>query len=165
MSIAVTTRPLRATGRTTVRAVDLAGRWLSRHSVSLLRLSLGLVFLAFGALKFFPGLSPAEHIAGTTVEMLTFGLVPGRAAVVLVAAMETFIGLSLITGRLRRTGLAVLGIALTGILSPLVLMPGELFHLDTFTPNLTGQYVLKDIVLVAAGLVVAGKALTPRSAR
>jgi putative oxidoreductase len=160
MSIAITTHSLRVTTRVT----EVASRWLSRNSVGLLRLSLGLVFLGFGALKFFPGVSPAEHIAGTTVEMLTFGLVPGRGAVVLVALMETFIGLSLITGRLRRTGLAVLGVALTGILSPLVLMPGQLFEADTFTPNLTGQYVLKDIVLVAAALVVAGKALTPRSA-
>lgn len=161
MSIAITTHSLRITTRFT----ETTGRWLSLHSVQLLRLSLGLVFLGFGALKFFPGLSPAEHIAGTTVELLTFGLLPGRGAVLLVALMETFIGLSLMTGMLPRTGLAVLGVALTGILSPLVLLPGELFEPDTFTPNLTGQYVLKDIVLVAAALVVAGKALTPRSAR
>ncbi len=43
-------------------------------------MSLGLVFLWFGFLKFFPGLSPAQDLAARTVDKLTFGLVqPGVA--------------------------------------------------------------------------------------
>ena len=37
--------------------------WMARHGVPLLRVSLGIVFLWFGALKFFPGLSPAQDLA------------------------------------------------------------------------------------------------------
>ncbi len=51
-------------------------RWLVAHSIALLRVSLGLVFLAFGAFKFFPGLSPIEGLATRTTTALTFGLVP-----------------------------------------------------------------------------------------
>ena len=43
------------------RAEAQAARWLAAHSVTLLRISLGLVFLGFGVLKFFPGHPPPKH--------------------------------------------------------------------------------------------------------
>ena len=132
-------------------------RWLNRYSVTLLRVSLGLVFLGFGVLKFFPDASPAEDIAKRTMDALTFGLIPGGVAIVLVAAMESTIGLSLITGKALRLGLALLGLATIGILSPLVLFPGDLFAGSFNAPTLVGQYVVKDIVLAAAGLVVVAR--------
>ncbi|MGH2559240.1 MAG: DoxX family membrane protein [Thermomicrobiales bacterium] len=128
--------------------------WLARNSIPLLRISLGLVFLGFGALKFFPDLSPAEQIAKETMDRLTLGLVPGSAGIVLVAAMETAIGLSLITGRHLRLGMTMLGMAMIGVLSPLVLFPDELFSRQYNAPTLEGQYVVKDIVLLAGGLVL-----------
>jgi uncharacterized membrane protein YkgB len=75
----------------------------------------------------------------------------------LTALMECFIGLTLVTGRFLRTGLLVLGMALVGIMSPLALFFGDLFP---GAPTLEAQYVLKDVVLAAAGLVIAAKALT-----
>jgi putative oxidoreductase len=132
---------------------------LSRYSVDLLRISVGLVFLAFGALKFFPGLSPAEGIAIRTMDALTFGLISGPTALLLVAIVETFVGLTLVTGRWLIAGLVVLCGAMIGIFAPLVLFTGELFGAG---PTIEAQYVLKDIVLVAAGLVVAARALGAR---
>ena len=139
------------------RAEAQVARWLAAHSVSLLRISLGLVFLGFGVLKFFPGASPAEDLVMRTVDALTLGVVSGTPAVVLTAAMETFIGLTLVTGRGLRAGLVVLAGAMVGIMSPLVLFPGDLF--PGGLPTIEGQYVLKDIVLAAAGAVVAARAL------
>lgn len=136
--------------------------WLARYSVDLLRISVGLVFLAFGVLKFFPGLSPAQELAGRTVEILTFGLVPDQVAVLMVATLETTIGLLLVTGRWLRLGIALLVIAMAGILSPLVLLPDELFRGRLYAPTLEGQYVLKDIVLVSAAFVIAARALGAR---
>ena len=129
---------------------------LGRHSVDILRISLGLVFLGFGILKFFPGASPAEALVMRTLDTLTLGVVDGRNAVLLTALMECFIGLTLVTGKFLRTGLLVLGFSLVGIMSPLVLFFGDLFP---GTPTLEAQYVLKDFVLAAAGLVIAAKAL------
>ncbi len=129
---------------------------LGRHSVDILRVSLGLVFLGFGVLKFFPGASPAEALVMRTIDTLTLGVIDGRNAVLLTALMECFIGLTLVTGKFLRTGLLVLGFSLVGIMSPLVLFFGDLFP---GTPTLEAQYVLKDIVLAAAGLVIAAKAL------
>lgn len=132
---------------------------LERHSVAVLRVSLGLVFLGFGILKFFPGLSPAEGIASATIERLTFGVVAGEQAVLMTAVVETFIGLTLVTGRFVRLGLVVLTGAMVGIMSPLVLFTDQLFP---HGPSLLGQYVLKDIVLAAAAMVVAAYALGSR---
>ena len=139
-----------------VLARERAAAWLAAHSITSLRISLGLVFLGFGVLKFFPGASPAEALVIRTLDTLTLGIVDGRNAVLLTALMECFIGLTLVTGKFLRTGLLVLGLSLVGIMSPLVLFFGDLFP---GTPTLEAQYVLKDIVLAAAGLVIAAKAL------
>lgn len=132
-------------------------QWLTRNSVSLVRISLGFVFLAFGLLKFFPRVSPAEGIAIRTTEALTLGVVEGDLARLFVAAMETAIGISLLTSRHLRIGIGLLGIAMVGVMSPLVLFPGDLFSREFNAPTLEGQYVVKDIVLLAAALVVALK--------
>jgi putative oxidoreductase len=137
-------------------AIARLSDWLNAHSITVLRVSLGLIFCAFGALKFVPGLSPAEDLAVATIDSLTFGVVSDRAALMLTALTETFIGLTLVTGRFLRAGLVVLGGALVGIMSPLVIFAGDLFG---HGPTLVTQYVLKDIVLAAAGLVVAGQVL------
>ena len=140
-------------------AVAATARVLTRWSVPALRVALGLVFLGFGVLKLVPGASPAAAIAARTVETLTLGLVGGTAAVVLTAVLETFIGLTLLTGRLLRAGLLALAVAMAGILSPIVLFAGELFGHGM---TLMGQYVLKDLVLVAGAAVVAAVALGAR---
>ena len=152
--------PLRRLDALAMRLLQRTGIGL-RPSITLLRISLGLVFLGFGLLKFVPGLSPVEGLVEGTVDLLTFGRLTGGAATGVVAAMESLIGLSLLTGRYLRLGLALLGIAMVGILSPIVLFADRLFFSRAgFAPTLEAQYVLKDVVLLAASLVVAAAALT-----
>jgi uncharacterized membrane protein YkgB len=131
---------------------------LARHSVDLLRISLGVVFLGFGLLKLVPGLSPAADLASETIKALTLGLISDGLGLLLVATLEVAVGLLLLTGRFLRLGLGMLGLAMVGILSPLVLFPSRLFAGPANAPTLEGQYVLKDIVLLAAALVVAARA-------
>ncbi len=137
-------------------------RWLIVHSIPLLRISLGAVFLGFGVLKYFPGVSPAQGLAVTTTQLLTFGLVPDNVALVGVATLECLIGVLLLSGRAMGVAIGLLTVELVGILSPLVLMPAKLFAGSGHAPTLEGQYVLKDLILVAAVLVVAA---TLRGAR
>lgn len=129
--------------------------WLVRHSIVILRVSLGLVFFGFGVLKYFPQVSPAQDIAAQTTHLLDFGLVPAVVARILLASLECAIGLSFITGKGLRIAVWLLGLELIGILSPVVLLPNELFTGPFHAPNLVGQYVLKDIVLAGAGMVIA----------
>ena len=134
--------------------------WLAAHSVTALRISLGLVILGFGALKYVPGASPAEPLVMRTVDALTFGLVSGTPAVVATAVVETVIGLILVTGIGLRAGLVLLAGTLLGWMSPLVLFFGDLF--PGGLPTLEAQYVLKDAILAAAAAVVAARALGAR---
>lgn len=153
-----------ATGDNVVaRLLDGLAQVLTRHSITALRISLGLVFLGFGVLKFFPGVSPAAELAERTIGELTFGLVAPTAALLLTAIMETFIGLTLVTGWFLRAGLVVLAGALVGIMSPLVLFFDELFPAGG--PTLTAQYVLKDVVLACAAAVIGASALGARLRR
>jgi hypothetical protein len=134
--------------------------WLAAHSVTALRVSLGLIILGFGALKYVPGASPAEPLVLRTVDTLSLGLVSGTPAVVATAVLETFIGLTLITGIGLRVGLVALAGALVGMMSPLVLFFGDMF--PGYLPTLEAQYVLKDIILAAAAAVVAARTLGAR---
>jgi uncharacterized membrane protein YkgB len=133
---------------------------LVRHGISALRWSVGAIFLAFGLLKYFPGVSPAEGLAADTTGVLFLGLIPPGTALYVVATMECFIGVSLLVGRgvLMRVAIWVLAVQLVGILSPLVIEPGRLFSGPHGAPTLEGQYVLKDVILVAAGMVIAAGA-------
>ena len=76
-------------------------------------------------------------------------------AIVLIATLECFIGFCLLTRRLMRVAIWLLAIEFAGILSPIVLLPGRLFAGPGHAPTLLGQYVLKDIILVTAALVIA----------
>ncbi len=130
-------------------------RVLLAHSIQLLRIVVGLVFLAFGMLKFFPDVSPAEELTIKTTDALSFDLIPGHIAIVLIASLECIIGLLLIIGRFLRIAIYLLAGQLIGILAPLALFTDRLFNGPHNAPTLEGQYVLKDIILVASGFVVA----------
>lgn len=132
--------------------------WMTEHSMMLMRLSLGLVFLIFGVLKFIPEASPAENLSVRTLEAMTFGLVAGDAARIAIAMMETLVGLSLLSGWFLKAGVVLLALVMMGIMAPLALFPDELFPGPEHYPTLAAQYVIKDIVLGAAGLVVALRA-------
>lgn len=125
------------------------------HSVAALRVAVGAVFLGFGVLKYFPGVSPAQNLTEATTHILFLGLVPGRLAMIGVATLECFIGASLIAGRPMRLALWLLAFEFVGILSPLVLLPARLFSGPHHAPTLEGQYVLKDVILVGAAMVIA----------
>lgn len=129
-------------------------RWLARHGLSCLRLSVGVVFLWFGALKFFPGLSPAEDLAARTINLMTFGAIPATVSLPLLATWEVLIGLGFLTGRFQRATLLLLAGQMLGTVTPLLFFPHETFSAFPVAPTLEGQYIIKNIVLLSAGLVL-----------
>ena len=72
-----------------------------------------------------------------------------------VATLECLIGLSFLTGRFLRVGVWLMAFQMIGAMSPLFLYPGELFRLPYYAPTLAAQYIIKDIILIAAGMVIA----------
>lgn len=129
-------------------------QWMARYGVFLLRASIGIVFLWFGVLKFFPGMSPAQDLAAETIQLLTFGVIKPAVSLPTLALWETLIGLGLITGRYMRVTLLLLFGQMFGTITPLFLFPDASFTAFPFAPTLEGQYILKNIVIVSAGIVI-----------
>ena len=124
-------------------------RWMARYGILTLRVGLGIIFFWFGALKLVPGLSPAEALVRNTVYFVN----PDWFYPVL-ALWEMAIGLGLITGLFTRLTLLLLFLQMPGTALPLVLLPEVCFTIFPYGLTLEGQYIIKNLVLVAAGLVI-----------
>ncbi|MDX1435909.1 MAG: DoxX family membrane protein [Anaerolineales bacterium] len=141
--------------QTTFNRVDeKITNFLAEYGVIFLRISLGLVFFWFGFLKFFPGISPAQDLATRTIEVLTFGIITPDISIYILAVWETLIGLGLIFGVFLRATLLLLLVQMLGTITPLFLFPGEAFVIAPFVPTLEGQYIIKNLVLISAGMVI-----------
>ena len=128
--------------------------WMADHGILFLRISVGIVFLWFGFLKFFPGWSPAEVLATNTIGVLTFDIVPARTALTILAAWECLIGLGLLTGVWLRATIFLLLVQMSGTVTPLIFFPELAFQKAPVILTIEGQYIIKNIVLVSAALVV-----------
>jgi uncharacterized membrane protein YkgB len=129
-------------------------RWMARHGVRLLRISLGIVFLWFGVLKFFPGVSPAETLAKETIAIITGDHVPSNVAIMILATWECAIGIGLMFRIFLRTTILLLFLQMIGAVLPLFLLADEAFTRIPWAPTLEGQYIIKNIVLISAAVVV-----------
>ncbi|WP_338018013.1 DoxX family protein [Streptomyces taklimakanensis] len=131
-----------------------------RHSLTVLRVCVGALFLWFGATKFLPGAGTAEDMATRVMSELTLGRVPAELSQPLLATLEVLIGVGLVTGLLPRLTLLVFFGHMAGTFTALVVLPAETWN-GVALPTLAGQYVIKNIVLVAAGLTIAAHAPRP----
>jgi uncharacterized membrane protein YphA (DoxX/SURF4 family) len=132
-------------------------RWMADKGITVLRVALGVVFVWFGALKFFPGLSPAEDLVRATVPFL-----PGDLFLPFLGLWEVAIGLGFLSGRALRFTILLLFLQMPGTLAPVALLPERVFTLFPFGLTLEGQYIVKNLVLIAAALVIGA---TVRGAR
>lgn len=116
----------------------------------LLSISIGIVYLWFGILKFFPGISPAEELAKSTIDLLFVHIISKDLGILLLAIWETGIGIALIIGLRKKiiVPIALLHIILT--FSPLILFPQLIFEKHIVGLSLLGQYILKNIIIISA---------------
>jgi uncharacterized membrane protein YkgB len=129
-------------------------RFAARHGIRLLRLSIAVVFLWFAIPKYLPGVSPVDALVQRTVDALTMHLLPVGIGRVLLAMVETGIGVGMLTGRLPRLTLTALLFQMAGTLTPLFLFPGEMFA-SSGVLTLEGQFIVKNLVIIAAGITIA----------
>jgi len=130
--------------------------WMQRHGLLLLRISTGIVFVWFGFLKFFPGLSPAQELAVKTIDMLTFGILTDSIIINSLAVWEVLIGFGLISGLFMRETLLLLFLQMAGTFAPVFLFTNEVFTHIPYAPTLEGQYIIKNLVIISAGIVLGG---------
>jgi len=138
--------------------------FMNRRGIDLMRVSLGIVFFWFGFLKFFDGVSPAEGLAGKTICALSLGALSPASAVPILATWETLMGVFLVLGVLPRFTTMILLAHLSGTITPLFIFPHDVFTHVPYAPTMEGQYIIKNLVLISAALMV-GAAMAQRSRR
>lgn len=126
---------------------------LDRYSSHILRYSIALIYLWFGALKLV-NLSPAEELVTETLFFL-----PPQTAILFVGLWEVVTGLLLLHQKTLKYGLILLLLHIPGIFSPLILAPGMLFNRFPHELTLEGHYVLKNLVLLGAALKLVAEEL------
>ncbi len=131
--------------------------WLARWSIPLLRISLGLVFVWFGALKVFDVTPVTDLVANTVYWVDPDWFVP------LLGVAEVLIGLALIFGVALRSALALFALQMAGTFLVLVVQPEVAFRDgNPLLLTVEGEFVVKNLVLLSAGLVV-GSTLAGRN--
>jgi uncharacterized membrane protein YphA (DoxX/SURF4 family) len=120
----------------------------------ILSISIGLIYFYFGILKFFPGHSPAEEIAMHTMEELTMHTIPCTQLFFVLALWETFIGLALIFNVLKKWAILTAFGHMVMTFSPFIVLPQEAFQEASFLPSLLGQYIYKNLIIIAGLLIL-----------
>ena len=127
---------------------------LIRHRSKLLVTSIGIIYLWFGTLKFFPGISPAEALAKETLTKLTFGLAPANITYFLLAMWEVIIGIFMILNFPKKWIIQIAMLHLLLTYTPLVLLPEASFNHHFYSLSLVGQYIIKNLVLLFSLLFI-----------
>ena len=122
---------------------------MSRWGITLLRYSIGIIYIWFGILKPF-GLSPAQELVENTVYWFNnpADFVP------ILGWWEVIIGVTMCIKPLIRFSIFLLFIQLPGTFLPLVLLPEVCFTNFPFGLTTEGQYIIKNLIVISAALVV-----------
>lgn len=128
--------------------------WLATYSLVYLRITLGIIFLWFGLLKFFPNVSDIDDLVMKTLQQMTFGVFSRTTSLIFVGILECIIGAGLILGKFKEITLILLAIQLTGTMMPLFLFPKEVFYQVPFAPTLEGQYIIKNFLTIGVAMVL-----------
>lgn len=131
--------------------------WMDRWSLPILRVGLGIVFIWFGGLKV-GGVSPAADLVAATVYVL-----PPEFFVPVLGIWEMLIGICLLYRPLFRIGILLLFLQMPGTFLPLVLLPEVTFVTFPYALTVEGQYIVKNLVIIGAALVVGGTVRNQRS--
>ena len=123
--------------------------FMSKWGVTLLRYSLGIIYIWFGALKPL-GLSPAQELVENTV----YWFENPKTFVPILGIWEVIIGITMIIKPLIRISIILLFIQMPGTFLPLVLFPEVCVTNFPFGLTLEGQYLVKNLIIISAALVV-----------
>ena len=128
--------------------------WMDKHGRLFLRYSLAIVFIWFGILKPL-GISPANELVRRTV----YWFEP-EIFIPLLGGWEVAIGVCLLFRPLVRFAILLLFLQMPGTILPLILLPEVCFKQFPFGLTLEGQYIIKNLTLISAGIVIGGTVRT-----
>jgi len=126
-------------------------RFMNAIGVPFLRIGIGVVFIWFGGLKTV-GFSPAEELLAATVYWWTPEIV-----VPVIGYWEVLIGIFFLIPPLTRWQFCSLPPQMVGTFLPLVLLPQVCWDVFPFGLTLEGQYIIKNLVVIGAALVIGSR--------
>ena len=127
---------------------------LHNNQIRLLRWAIGINYFWFGILKFFDGLSPAENLAKDTVRILTFGQIPDAVNLALLAIWEVGIGVLFLSGYFTKFGAKAAILHMIFTFMPLFFFPDVSFSHAPYGFTIVGQYIVKNLVFLAALFII-----------
>ncbi len=127
---------------------------MDAFGIKFARLALGIVFIWFGALKMIGELSPAYDLVAATIYWLTPEII-----IPLIGLWEVAIGVAFLFPPLTRVALLLLIPQMPATFLPLVLLPAVTFTVVPWGLTLEGQYIVKNLVIIACALIIGGTAL------
>jgi uncharacterized membrane protein YkgB len=120
-----------------------------------IRLSFGIIFIWFGILKPLH-LSPAEGLLKATVVWLPFGSADNW--LIIIGWWEVVIGICFLFEKTTRLAIILLLTQMIGTFMPLVFLPEVTFQAhNVLLPTLEGQYIIKNLIIISAALVLGGE--------
>lgn len=136
-----------------IRAFDIELIHLfKKTSVPIARVGIFIVFFWFGMLKVI-GLSPASPLVQNLFEH-TIPIMPFGTFMMIFGLFECFIGLLFLVRGAERVVIPLLFIHMITTVLPLFLLPAVTWS-GFLTPTLEGQYIIKNIAIIAAAIVIA----------
>ncbi|MDN5089088.1 MAG: DoxX family membrane protein [Aliarcobacter butzleri] len=125
-----------------------------QNTIKLMRLSLGIIFVWYGMLKFFPTLSPAEDLAIKTIDIMFFHLIDGSLSIKLLAILEVAIGIGFLSGYYTKLVTIIFLGHMLCTFAPLFILPELSFTHAPYAFTLVGQYIVKNIVFILVGIMI-----------
>ena len=127
-----------------------------RYSLSALRYSLAIVFVWFGIIKPL-GMTPATMLVRETLAATPIlrAIVSFPVFMSVLGWWEALVGLGLFYRGTIRIAVVCMMVQMASTFVPLAVVPGVTFHSSPFVPTTAGLYIIKNFVLLTAGLVVA----------
>ncbi len=134
--------------------IDLKSiQFMRKYGDECARIAFFIVFFWFGILKVF-SLSPAQPLVSELFNV-TFlsNLMPSSTFLILFGLFEVIIGFMALVPKLERITFIAMGFHLITTALPLFILP-EITWAAPFVPTLTGQYIIKNVVLFSLGMML-----------
>ena len=126
----------------------------------LIRIPLFIIFFWFGFLKII-NLSPAQNLVIDTVFWMPF--LSAENWTIVIGYWEVLIAIFFLFKRTTLIAMILLFLQMSGTFLPLVILPEVTFqNSNPFLPTLEGQYIIKNIIIIASALIIGRNNLKVR---
>ena len=138
-----------------VRIDERMIKFFWKNSNMTARIALFIIFFWFGILKVF-SVSPAGPLVTSLVDFLFSNSVSPEQFIIWFGGVEAITGFLILLPKFERITFIILFLHFVSTALPLFVLP-EITWYGFFQPTLVGQYILKNLALIAIGMFLYGR--------